>query len=357
MTRKDAERSPRPGSRGRRGAALLLAGLLASPVAAGGESAAFTAADRGRLDRLCRATGTAPPSPAALAVAGTAAREHDAFGGHVIAAGGAMVRFGAVETDATRDEATGRGAPWRQVMRYWETLGAIGEGPLQVRRFPRLAEDAAAQGAGELVPLAEILARLRGTSLPEAEREALAQAAFRAAASDIPWSAAFVSHVVVTAGVSRLRFQAAMAHLDYVAEAARRSRDEVQGLAAGAFYRACDPRMTPLRPGDLLCLHRHEGPGDFAGLVPALASGERPVWNLHCDVVVATDARRRLATLVGGNVLQSVARRDLRTDRRGILARPQRGVACPAEGRVGPLCHPEVAPWFVVLQATDPADP
>ncbi|AVO44218.1 DUF2272 domain-containing protein [Phreatobacter cathodiphilus] len=357
MTREDAQRRPRRRSHRRGGAALLLAGLLASSGPADAETAAFTAADRGRLDRLCRATGTAPPSPAALAVAGTAVREHEAFGGHVIAPGGALVRFGAVEADATRDEAAGRGAPWRQVMRYWETLGPLGDGPLQVRRFPRLAEDATAPGTGELVPLAEILARLRGTSLPEAEREALAQAAFRAAASDIPWSAAFVSHVVVTAGVSRLRFQAAMAHLDYVAEAARRSRDEAQGLSAGAFYRACDPRLTPLRPGDLLCLHRHDGPGDFAGLVPALAAGERPVWNLHCDVVVATDARRRLATLVGGNVLQSVARRELKTDRRGILARPRRGGACPAEGRIGPLCHPEAAPWFVVLQATDPVDP
>jgi hypothetical protein len=335
----------------------VLAGLVGAVGPAAGQTAAFSPADRSRLDRLCRATGTAPPSPAALAIAGTAVREHDTFGGHLIAAGGALVRFGAVETDATRDEAAGRGAPWRQVMRYWETLGSLSEGPLQVRRVPRLAEDVAAPGGGELVPLADVLARLRGSNLPEAEREALAQAAFRAAASDIPWSAAFVSHVVLTAGVSRLRFQAAMAHLDYVSEAARRSRDEVQGLTAGAFYRACDPRTTRLRPGDLLCLHRHGMPGDFAALVPALGSGERPVWHLHCDVVVATDARRRLATLVGGNVLQSVARRDLRTDGRGILARPRRSAACPAEARIGPLCNPEAAPWFVVLQATDPADP
>lgn len=341
-------------------AIVTLAGplLLARPVRA--EAPRFTAAEFSRLDRLCRMTGIAAPSPAALAIAGTAAREHDAFGGHVIGPGGAMIRFGAVEADVVRDEAAGRGVPWRQVMRYWETLGPLTEGPLQARRIQRLTEDSGATGAGDLVPLADLLARLRGTNLTDPERDALVQAALRAAAVDIPWSAAFVSHVVVTAGVSRVRFQASIAHLDFVAEAARRSRDEAQGLSPGAFYRACDPSVTPLRPGDLLCLHRHDPAAaghSYAALVPALATGARPVWNLHCDVVVAADRRRRLATLIGGNVLQSVARRDLRTDGRGALARPRRPGACPQEARIGPLCQPEAAPWFVVLQATDPTDP
>jgi hypothetical protein len=357
MNRGEPQSRPTRRGRSRGIAAVLLSAALAGPGPAAAQSPGFPPADRDRLQRLCRVAGAAAPSSVALAIAGTAVREHESFGGHVIGPGGALVRFGAVEADAMRDEPAGRGVPWRQVMRYWETLGALGEGPLQVRRIPRLQEDAGASGAGDLVPLADLLTRLRGATLSEAEREALGQAAFRAAASDIPWSAAFVSHVVLTAGVSRLRFQAAMAHLDYVAEAARRSRDEAQGLTTGAFYRACDPRTTPLRPGDLLCLHRHTGPGDFAALVPALAAGERPVWNLHCDVVVAVDGRRRLATVIGGNVLQSVARRDLRIDTRGTLARPRRASACPAEGRIGPLCNPEGAPWFVVLQATDPADP
>lgn len=357
MNRGEPQSRPTRRGRSRGIAAVLLSAALAGPGPTAAQSPGFPPADRDRLQRLCRVAGAAAPSSVALAIAGTAVREHESFGGHVIGPGGALVRFGAVEADAMRDEPAGRGVPWRQVMRYWETLGALGEGPLQVRRIPRLQEDAGASGAGDLVPLADLLTRLRGATLSEAEREALGQAAFRAAASDIPWSAAFVSHVVLTAGVSRLRFQAAMAHLDYVAEAARRSRDEAQGLTAGAFYRACDPRTTPLRPGDLLCLHRHTGPGDFAALVPALAAGERPVWNLHCDVVVAVDGRRRLATVIGGNVLQSVARRDLRIDTRGALARPRRASACPAEGRIGPLCNPEGAPWFVVLQATDPADP
>ena len=247
-----------------RRALVALAALLAPGTGAAQQMAP---AERAAVDRLCLATGRHSPSPAALAIAATATREHETFGGHVIGRGGSLIRFGAVEADAMRDEAAGRGVPWRQVMRYWESLGALGDGPLQVRRVPRLQDDAHAAGAGELVPLADLLARLGGGSLADSEREALVQAAMRSAAVDIPWSAAFVSHVVLTAGISRTRFAAAMAHLDYVAEAARRSRDEAQGLTAGAFYRACDPQTTPLRPGDLLCLHRHDPAGLEGGAV------------------------------------------------------------------------------------------
>ena len=341
----------------------LALAALAAVLAPGSASAQhMPPAERAAIDRLCLATGRHSPSPAALAIAATATREHETFDGHIIGRGGALVRFGAVEADVIRDETAGRGVPWREVMRYWQSLGPLADGPLQVRRIPRLHDDSRAAGSGDLVPLGDLLARLGGSSLTDAEREALMQATMRSAAVDIPWSAAFVSHVVLTAGVPRTRFAVAIAHLDYVAEATRRSRDEAQGLTAGAFYRACDPRTTPLRPGDLLCLHRHdpagvEGGTGFGALVPALARGERPVWNLHCDVVVASDGRRRTATVVGGNVLQSVARRDLVVDRRGVLAVPRRPRPCPEGARVGPLCQPEAAPWFVVLQATDPVEP
>jgi hypothetical protein len=340
---------------------LILALALALAQPASTRAQAFTAAEATAIGRLCGETARQPLSSTALAIAAAAASEHQSFGGHVIDRDGRMLRFGAVEADAARDEAAGRGVPWRQVIRYWETLGAIGEGPLQARRYPGIKRDAAAGGSGELVPLMRLLERLRAADMPEAEREALAQAALRATAVDIPWSAAFVSHVVLTAGVPRARFTAAMAHLDYVAEAARRSRDEASGTPAGVFYRACDPRRTPLRPGDLLCLHRH-APADmpaadariglFGALTAALARGERPVWNLHCDIVVARDDRRRTATVIGGNVLQSVARRDIPTDRRGALGPTRGGPPCFEARSPGTLCRPEGAPWFVLLQAT-----
>jgi hypothetical protein len=339
--------------------ALAFALALAAPQPLVAQT--FTAAEATAIGRLCGETARQPLSPSAIAIAAAAAGEHQTFGGHVIDRDGRMLRFGAVEADAWRDEAAGRGVPWRQVIRYWETLGAAGEGPLQARRHPGIERDGAAGGSGELVPLMRLLERLRVTAMPEAEREALAQAALRAAAVDIPWSAAFVSHVVLTAGVPRTRFTPAIAHFDYVAEAARRSRDEAAGQTPAAFYRACDPRRTPMRPGDLLCLHRHPmsdlpavdaRTGLFGALTAALARGERPVWNLHCDIVVARDDRRRTAAVIGGNVLQSVARRDIPTDRRGALGPARRGPPCFEDRAPGTLCRPEGAPWFVLLQAT-----
>lgn len=336
-----------------------MAGLA---MAASASAQGFTAPERAALQRLCRTTAAHPPSPLALDIAAGATREHQAFGGHVIDRDGRMLRFGAVESDAFRDEAGGRGVPWRQVLRYWESLGPIEGSPLQVRRFPGLAEDAHASGAGDLRPLSDLLAQIARSSLAPADREAATQGAIRAAIGDIPWSAAFVSHVAINAGVARSRFAAAIAHLDYVTEAARRSADEAAGREASSFYRACDPHRTPLRPGDLLCLHRHAPTeiaaldlkdGLHARLVAALARGERPVWNLHCDIVTARDDRRRTATLVGGNVLQSVTRRDLPTDRRGAL-RSVRQTSCPEGATAGSLCRPEAAPWFVLLQAVDP---
>ncbi|MCA0316644.1 MAG: DUF2272 domain-containing protein [Proteobacteria bacterium] len=336
--------------------AIAVAAAFVQPAVAQSLAPAEAAA----LDRLCRETARGPLSSAAIAIAATADAEHQGFGGHVLDRDGRMLRFGAVEADAWRDEAAGRRVPWRQVIRYWETLGGVGEGPLALRRHPGLERDAGAAGSGDLVPLAQVLERLRSADLPEAQREALVQAALRAAVTDIPWSAAFVSHVVLTAGAPRLGFAASMAHLDYVGEAARRSRAELSGQPSTAFYRACDPRRTPMRPGDLLCLHRHP-PADlpdidartglFGTLTAALARGERPVWNLHCDIVVSRDERRRTASLIGGNVLQSVTRRDVATDRRGALAAPRRGPACFEDRAPGTLCRPEGAPWFVLLQA------
>ncbi|MGL4287474.1 MAG: DUF2272 domain-containing protein [Phreatobacter sp.] len=347
--------------------ALLPLILLATSVPEAGASAqSFTSVEVATIDRLCRATAGHPPSPLAIEIATTATREHQAFGGHVIDRDGRMLRFGAVEAEAFRDDAAGRGVPWRQVLRFWESLGPIDGLPLQLRRFPGLADNANAGQPADLAPLADVLDRLGRSSLPAPEREVLAQAAIRAAIVDVPWSAAFVSHVVLTAGAARTRFSAAIAHVDYVSEAARRSRDEAAGQPSVALYRACDPRRTPMRPGDLLCMHRHAAAeinalqlvgGTFSGLAAALARGERPVWNLHCDVVTGRDPLSRTATIIGGNVLQSVTRRDLRTDRNGALGRLRSVPACLDNAEPGSLCRPESAPWFVLLQTTDDTAP
>ena len=322
----------------------------------------FTSQELAAIDRLCRTTAALPPSPLAIEVAATAVREHEAFGGHVIDRDGRFLRFGAVEAEAFRNDPAGRGVPWRQVMRYWQSLGSLEGLPLEVRRFPGLIDNPTATTAGVAVPLAGLREAAGQAGVSAEEREALLQSAIRAALVDVPWSAAFASHVALSAGVARSRFAASQAHVDYVAEAAGRSREEAAGHAATAFYRACDPRRTPMRPGDLICNHRHP-PAEidalglsgslFASLAGALARGERPVWNLHCDIVIGVDRPGRVATIIGGNVLQSVTRRGLRTDRRGALAPARRYPVCLDNAEPGPVCRPEAAPWFVLLQSVD----
>lgn len=314
------------------------------------------------IERLCLTTAAQPPSPLAVEIAATAVREHQEFGGHVIDRDGRMLRFGAVEAEAVRYGATGQGVPWRQVMRYWQTLAAIDGLPLEIRRFPGLIGNPTGTAPAIATPLSGLNEALGRSGLAAEDREALAQAAIRAALVDVPWSAAFASHVVLTAGAARSRFAASQAHVDYVAEAARRSRDEAAGRETASFYRACDPRRTPMRPGDLICNHRHSAAeiaalglagSLFAGLAGALARDDRPVWNLHCDIVTGVDRGRRAATIIGGNVLQSVTRRELRTDRRGALATARRQPACLDNGEPSPVCRPEAAPWFVLLQSVD----
>ncbi len=301
------------------------------------------------------------PSPAALAIAAAAVREHETFGGHIIGRDGILVRFGAVEADVARDEAAGRGVPWRQVMRYWQSLG-----PLRRAR----SSFAACRAPSMMHPWADpatscrwpMRSRACGPRHVGAEREALMQAALRATAVDIPWSAAFVSHVLLSAGVPRTRFAAAIAHLDYVAEAARRSAEEAEGRPATSFYRACDPRRTAMRPGDLLCLHRHDAGslatgrrlwGPDAGTRARRAPGLEPALRhrrLARQPSRHGDDHRRQRAAIGG------AARPAHRPPRRARGRPARPVL-HGGARTGPLCRPEAAPWFVLLQAVDPSDP
>ncbi len=338
---------------------MLVLSML-SPLDAAAQG--MTPAERATLDRLCRTTGRNAPSAAALAIAATATREHETFGGHIIGRGGALVRFGAVEADVIRDEAAGRGVPWREVMRYWQSLGPLGDGPLQVRRIPRLQDEPQATGAGDLVPLGELLARLRGgsQSRPRARGAGPGGHARRGRGHPLVGGLRLACGADGRRPADPFRSRHGPPRLcgrGGAAEPRRGARAD-----GGDLLSRLRPRIVPLRPGDLLCLHRHEpasleGDTGFDTLIPALARGERPVWNLHCDVVSAQDARRRMTTVIGGNVLQSVARRDLLVDRRGALAVPRRPRPCPDGARIGPLCQPEAAPWFVVLQAVDNAEP
>jgi hypothetical protein len=150
------------------------------------------------------------------------------------------------------------------------------------------------------------------------------------------WSAAFISYVMCASGVGdQEQFHRSEAHWTYVDQAI----EAADGKAPRAVFRARDVDEGLPRPGDLVCLDRTGG--QFHDTEDKrLAPGEAP---LHCDVVVKVDPKRRLAAMIGGNVVQSVSMAlvNIEPARRGRPARLQmRGDA------------PGARSFFTVLELT-----
>ncbi|MCL1635142.1 DUF2272 domain-containing protein [Luteimonas sp. SX5] len=128
---------------------------------------------------------------------------------------------------------------------------------------------------------------------------------------DNAWSAAFVSYVMVQAGVPG--FRASPRHYDYI-------RQAFHPETGGPYYYA-DPATQRADPGDLLCFVRGNGSvSGYEGLTARL-NGAGGSLNTHCDIVVGRDRELRL---VGGNVFNGVTMRKLKLDVQGraILPRP-----------------------------------
>jgi len=136
-----------------------------------------------------------------------------------------------------------------------------------------------------------------------------------------PWSAAFVSWVMRSAGAGR-DFPYSEAHVEYV-RAARRNR--CNNVTANPFWAY---RATEVAPelGDLVCRSRHKKVADVTTYENVTQGDTRP---LHCDIVTA-GPRNGLIMVTGGNVAvpipgaseihgQTVAERKLRVDANGML--------------------------------------
>lgn len=128
---------------------------------------------------------------------------------------------------------------------------------------------------------------------------------------DNPWSAAFVSYVMVQARVPG--FRASPRHYDYI-------RQAFHPEMGGPYYYA-DPATQRADPGDLLCFVR--GSTSVAGYegLTARLNGPGGSLNTHCDIVVGRDRELRL---IGGNVFNGVTMRKLKLDVQGraVLPRP-----------------------------------
>lgn len=137
-----------------------------------------------------------------------------------------------------------------------------------------------------------------------------------------PWSAAFISWVMKTAGVPEIRFPRASAHWIYLSKIIR----DPTGLYAAFVPRSI--RDYSPRPGDLICANREHY------TLPSITRPLDSYWlenaKLHCDIVVERSGS--VLEAIGGNVRNSVSKSILTLDADGHL-RPTRQ-----------------RPWFLVLE-------
>lgn len=137
-----------------------------------------------------------------------------------------------------------------------------------------------------------------------------------------PWSAAFVSWVMRTAGVPANEFLPAIAHWMYLQGIVRRTGE------LGRSFAAWPLRGYAPKPGDLVCATRGGTTIPVSDTLPPPALLERA--KLHCNIVVDVTDRHVLA--IGGNVRNSVSQVFLPLD---------------ATGR---LVSSKEHPWFVVVE-------
>jgi hypothetical protein len=256
------------------------------------------------------------------AIIHAALTEYGSFNGHRIDPRGRLWKFGATETEneALLDPETGEPTAvvpnrlaWRRVWEYWLTLDKHVAGEAMSRKvltYEGALEDNMTDAGRKETRLSELFSVL--TQVRPDRADSLRQAAVRAALSDSPWSAAFISYVMHQAGLENDQFRYAAAHWQYVKQAF--------GSARLYAYRACDPRDTRPSEGDLLCYSRGElAPKDFAAWRAAV---NLPGFSAasHCEIVVMVDRAANKIETIGGNVLQSVAMRRLMLNKDGLLS-------------------------------------
>jgi len=328
---------------------------------------------------LCQQTANIDVSPDAKRWVAIRAglREHGLFDGHVIDRKGQLRHFGLVESETSNSAAPSQAREqiaWLNVKRYWDTL----DRQLSGRFTVQYTGDAAAPGPS-LSPVVSFAAQTdgrlaRNTSVPldleraleqtqglnPAQRLVLTQSLYRAAINDVPWSASFISDLMTQAGYGLNQFEFSAAHSHYMRKAYAVTRQDDAGPATDPAlidysYRACNARTTAARPGDMLCALRSApyDQYDFEQIGQLLAGdhGAR-AYPAHCELVTAVDRPARTLSMVGGNVLQSVALRSLKLSRAGSLdhcyfaARAKNATGCG-----GPF---NARRWEVLLQHREP---
>ena len=134
-----------------------------------------------------------------------------------------------------------------------------------------------------------------------------------------PWSAAFISYLMQTAGVAPDDFLPNEAHFSYLSFLKQR-QDEPDPL-----FVLRPAASTAVVPGDLICTARdHNMVDTIADIHPGIPG--------HCDLVFEVHAQQGWAGVIGGNVYNSVSE--------SLILLSPAGVVIPTERRR----------WFVVVK-------
>lgn len=293
----------------------------------------------------CAATAARATGDARIQLAiDEARRQHYLFGSQTIERDGGTYRLGFHEAGWSRP--AGESAPaWRRVAEFWQALDES-DPPTLMTSVGRVARaDATRELAADGSPA-------------DAAEVAIREALLRAAIIDTPWSAAFISYLMKSAGFARAEFEFSDSHSDYVRAALDASAAEAEGRDSTHAFRACDAAATTPRAGDLLCATRSGTAGTtrFAALAAAMAAAPAAAgFPMHCDLVVRSDegAGGGLET-IGGNVLNSVTLSRMTLDSRKVLGEQYltgagSGRDC-APGETPCRGHLSRRPWLVLLQ-------
>lgn len=148
-----------------------------------------------------------------------------------------------------------------------------------------------------------------------------------------PWSAVFVSWVMIQAGVPTKAFCGHPAHAAYLETIWKRQQRDPDAPFVLRHYLEAVPQ-----PGDLVCAARRPSARAPVSEI-SIGHFRRPDGNFlasHCDVVVGVDPARGLLEAIGGNVADSVTLSIFDIDAAGRLAAPS--------DRDG------ARPWFAVIE-------
>ncbi|MEX1109539.1 MAG: DUF2272 domain-containing protein [Dongiaceae bacterium] len=152
----------------------------------------------------------------------------------------------------------------------------------------------------------------------------------------LPWSAAFISWVMVEAGMPADRFVPNENHWTYVQNIVARAGDPGR-----AFLPEAVDRYRP-QPGDLICKTRGGAETPDFDVLMKDPGGPGEFLPMHCDLVIANGGSRIIPDgfieAIGGNVANSVSKSLIPSDK---------GYLIP--GRVGA--------WFIILRNVYRAPP